>query len=177
MPGVSGISVGKVLMQQNPNLIIFIVTSFSAYLDDAMRFHVFRYLSKPIEKQRLFRNMKDALVLYNSVSVSVPIETKQGVTMVLTSDIIMVEAKDRKVYLYTPQTSYECIQKMDYWTKALPKSSFFASHRSYIVNMKYVTDFDHSLIYLFHRKYTAYLTRRQYTSFKEAFLLYAGSMQ
>lgn len=57
MPGLSGISVGTSLKKSNPDVIIFIVTSYSEYLDDAMRFHVFRYLSKPIDKQRLFRNL------------------------------------------------------------------------------------------------------------------------
>lgn len=44
-----------------------------------MRFHVFRYLSKPLDQQRFFRNMKDAVDLYNTITVKVPIETKQGV--------------------------------------------------------------------------------------------------
>lgn len=41
MPGLSGISVGTSLKKSNPDVIIFIVTSYSEYLDDAMRFHVF----------------------------------------------------------------------------------------------------------------------------------------
>lgn len=48
MPGPDGIFVGNALKKENENIIIFIVTSYSKYLDDAMRFHVFRYLSKPV---------------------------------------------------------------------------------------------------------------------------------
>lgn len=54
LPDVSGIYVGNELKKTNSNTIIFIVTSYSQYLDDAMRFHVFRYLSKPLDKQRNF---------------------------------------------------------------------------------------------------------------------------
>ena len=50
MPGVSGIHVGAKLKELNPNIKIFIVTSYPDYLDEAMRFQVFRYLSKPIDK-------------------------------------------------------------------------------------------------------------------------------
>ena len=67
MPGINGIYVGKELKKANDRIIIFIVTSYSEYLDEAMRFHVFRYLSKPLEKQRFFRNMKDAVDLYLSL--------------------------------------------------------------------------------------------------------------
>ena len=37
MPGVSGIYTGKELKKINPNIIIFIITSFAEYLDEAMR--------------------------------------------------------------------------------------------------------------------------------------------
>lgn len=48
MPGMNGIYIGNVLKERNKNIIIFVVTSYSEYLDEAMRFHVFRYLSKPL---------------------------------------------------------------------------------------------------------------------------------
>ena len=69
MPGMNGIYVGNELKKANKNVIIFVVTSYSEYLDEAMRFHVFRYLSKPLDKQRFLRNLKDAIVYYNSISV------------------------------------------------------------------------------------------------------------
>ena len=53
MPGQNGISVGAALKARSPHVKIFMVTSYPDYLDDAMRFQVFRYLSKPIEKDRL----------------------------------------------------------------------------------------------------------------------------
>lgn len=87
MPGLNGIYVGKELKEKNPNTIIFIITSYVEYLDEAMRFHVFRYLSKPLDKQRLFRNMKDAIQLYNSTNIKVPIETKEGVFTSTASDM------------------------------------------------------------------------------------------
>lgn len=44
MPGMNGIYVGNELKKANRNVIVFVVTSYSEYLDEAMRFHVFRYL-------------------------------------------------------------------------------------------------------------------------------------
>ena len=73
MPGMNGIYVGNELKKSNPAVIIFIVTSYSEYLDEAMRFHVFRYLSKPLEQQRFFRNMQDAVNLYHTSTLLIPI--------------------------------------------------------------------------------------------------------
>ena len=61
MPGVDGIYVGNELKAENRNVIIFVVTSYSEYLDEAMKFHVFRYISKPLDEQLFLRNIKGAL--------------------------------------------------------------------------------------------------------------------
>lgn len=175
MPGVSGIFVGNELKKENENVIIFIVTSYAEYLDEAMRFHVFRYLSKPLDKQRIFRNMKDALELYNTSVTKIPIETKNGVFIVSAPDIIFIEAHSHKVTVHTLKRDYESIYSMKYWIEKLDMPCFFSSHRSFIVNLKHVSDFDHSLIHLYNNRFDAYLTRRKYTEFKDAYLLYLES--
>ena len=177
MPGLNGIYIGRELKQHDRNTIIFIVTSFAEYLDDAMRFHVFRYLSKPLDRQRLFQNMNDALQLYNSTNTKIPLETKDGVYTVSASDIIFIEGRKRTIHVYTTHREYIVIPKMSHWIATLDSPCFFQSHRSFIVNMQYVTNFDHSLIHLYNDQYTAYLTRRKYSDFKEAYFLYLESMR
>ena len=177
MPGLNGIQLGEELKRRYPNIIIFIVTSYPDYLDDAMRFQVFRYLSKPIDKNRLFRNMKDALFKYSTLSRKIQIETKNQVTMVYTRDIVLVEAKERKVFVHTKDKIYESIQKMDFWIEKLPSNSFFQTHRSYIVNLRFVSHFDNTLIHLCNDRFTAYLTRRKYVSFKNAYIMYLESLR
>lgn len=175
MPGMNGIYIGKELKKENENIIIFIVTSYSEYLDEAMRFRVFRYLSKPLDKQRFFRNLKDAIDLYNTMTVKIPIETKQGVHTLPASSIIAVEAIQRKVIVHTTQRDFESIHNMQYWGNLLPKNCFFQTHRSFIINFEHVTDFDHTLVHMAENQYHAYLTRRKYSAFKEAYLLYLES--
>lgn len=177
MPGLNGIYVGRELKNQNKNTIIFIITSYVEYLDDAMRFHVFRYLSKPLDKQRLFENMKDAIQLYNSTNILIPLETKEGVYTCTASEIIYVETVGRIITIYTVERDFIVRQNIEYWRNTLNLPCFFQSHRSFIVNMKYVTDFDHSLIHLYHNQYTAYLTKRKYSQFRDAYFLYLESMR
>ena len=175
MPGMNGIYVGNELKMRNENIIIFIVTSHSEYLDEAMRFHVFRYLSKPLDKQRFFRNMKDAVDLYNSMTVKIPIETKQGVHTLPASSIVAIEAQGRKITVHTVKGDFESIHTIKYWENLLPKNHFFQTHRSFIINFEYVTDFDHTLVHMNDNQFHAYLTKRKYSSFKEAYLLYLES--
>ena len=175
MPGFNGIYVGNKLKQQNESVIIFIVTSYIEYLDAAMRFHVFRYLSKPIDKQRLFQNLDDALELYYSANKEIAIETKNGVTTVSTNDIVYVEAYGRKIIVHTLTTDFDSTQTLQFWIDHLPVSMFFQSHRSYIINLAKVTSFDHELIYLCDGQFNAYLTRRKFTEFKKVYLQFMES--
>lgn len=177
MPGLNGIYVGRKLKEANPKTVIIIITSYIEYLDDAMKFHVFRYLSKPLDKERLFRNMKDALSMYSSSVKKMGIETKEGVHTIFTSDIIFIEAEKRKVIVHTTMADYLSIHTINDWNQQLDMNCFFRSHRSYIVNFEHISSFNHSLIYLCDNKYEAYLTRRRYTQFKEAYLLYLESIR
>lgn len=176
MPGMDGIYVGKELRSTNKNVLIFIVTSYSEYLDETMRFGIFRYLSKPLDEQRLFRNLKDALNTYHSATFKIPVETKDGIFTLSASSIIAIEAHERKVIVHTDRQDFQSIHTMQHWSSQLPKNSFFQTHRSYIVNFEHVQDFNHTLVYLDNQS-NAYLTRRKYTAFKEAYLLYLESMR
>ena len=175
MPGMDGIYVGNKLKERNKNVIIYIVTSFMEYLDEAMRIHVFRYLPKPLEKHRFFRNLNDGLTLYHTLTITIAIETKAGIYSLSSHDIIALEAVSRKVLVHTTKGTYESIHSMAYWTKHLPRNLFFQSYRSFLVNLEHVTDFSHELIHLDDGRIDAYLTKRKYTLFKEAYLLYLES--
>lgn len=124
MPGMNGIYVGNELKRANSSIIIFIVTSHSEYLDEAMRFQVFRYLSKPVDKQRFFRNMKDAVELYNTMTIKIPVETKEGIHTLSASAVIAIEAQARKVIVHTTLCDFESVHNMQYWLKLLPKTVF-----------------------------------------------------
>lgn len=101
MPGLSGIYVGERLKQRNPLVKIFILTSYMDYLDEAMKFRVFRYLSKPIDKARLFRNIKEAVYQIEVESEPITVETKDGVITCPADNIIFLEIERRKATIIT----------------------------------------------------------------------------
>ena len=177
MPGVSGIRVGTQLKQRNPQIKIFIVTSYPDYLDEAMRFQVFRYLSKPIDKSRLFRNLKDAVYQYNIASREYAIPTSAGIFVRKAEEIVCVAVLDRKVLLYTTDEILQSSNNMDYWRKTLVLPCFYETHRSYIVNMRYVNTVNKdSVILRYGDKVTeAYLARRRYSRFVDTYLVYLES--
>lgn len=77
MPGISGIYTGKYILEQNSECLIFIITSHEEYIDEAMKFHAFRYITKPIDQVRLYRNIRDAIKIYTTSNTKILIETKK----------------------------------------------------------------------------------------------------
>ena len=179
MPGVSGIHIGAKLKEYNPYIKIFIVTSYPDYLDEAMRYQVFRYLSKPIDKNRLYRNLKDALYQYNIETKEYPIATQEGVVVRRSEEIICVETLQRKVFVHTTNGIIRSTETMDYWRQTLTLPCFFSPHRSFLINMRFVSVIKKDKIILKFGVYEkdAYLARRKYTQFKDTYLLYLESVK
>lgn len=151
MPGISGIYVGARLKERNPYIKIIILTSYADYLDEAMRFQVFRYLSKPVDKNRLFRNLKDALYQYNMDTREYPIETADAIYIRRAEEIVCVEATSRKTLVYTSDQTFSCTKNMEYWRKNLTLPCFYCPHRSYIVNMRFISSISKDSIFLRYR--------------------------
>lgn len=177
MPGVNGLSVTKHLQTLNPNIIVFIVTSFQGYLDDAMDLKVFRFLSKPIDENRFFRSIEIALNLYKQSTEKIILDYFDECHNIFTIDILYLTIENRKTKLVTKTQEFISNKKFDYWKKQLSKYEYFAqSHYSYIVNLKNVTDFNKNEITLSFnsKKATVPISRSFYVSFKKAFYEYMG---
>ncbi len=177
MPGASGIQAGAKLKEKNPRIKIFIVTAYPDYLDEAMRFQVFRYLSKPIDKTRLFRNLKDAVYAYNIETSEFPIETSAGISVRRSEEIICVESTNRKTIIHTTDGDLISIKNMEYWRETLFLPCFYLTHRSYIINMRFVYSMDRDRVILRNgnQQMEAYLSRRKFSHFKNTYLMYMES--
>lgn len=170
MPEFNGISIADTFKNKYPELIIIIVTSHREYLDDAMNIRVFRYLDKPIARERLYRNLKSAITELNQTGGSIIIESKNNFITVSKSDIICAEAQLRHVNIYTSDITVESVKNMSFWENTLSDYCFFKTHRSYIINLNHVTSFDKNTVRLYDNKFTACVSRSAYNNFKNTYL-------
>lgn len=179
MSGLSGIRVGVELKKRNPEIKILVVTSYPDYLDEAMRFQVFRYLSKPIDKNRLFRNLKDALYQYNMATQQYAIPLEGGVETRNANEIILIESNQRRSIVYTTSDILYSTASMEHWRNVLTVPCFYQTHIGYIVNMRYIYSVSKDRVALRRNDevINAYLTKRKYSHFKNTYLLFLRSIQ
>lgn len=181
MPNINGIKLSEELKTINPDIIIIILTSFQSYLDSAMKIHVFRYLSKPIDKNRFYMNLKDALDEYRLISKIITITNKDEVHLIKTKDILYIENKKRGSIIHTKHNIYDSDKKPKELLQIIDQNNCFVySHNSIIVNLQNVIDFNRNEIVL--RKsdnetVSTYISQRKYREFKKSFFNFAGDLR
>lgn len=173
MEPYSGIEVAKKLKEINPYMIIFIITSYDSYLDDAMDLNVFRYIKKPTDTRRLKNGILKALESIDSNIITFFLKNGEVSTNVLSDDIVYIETVGRATRVVTVKGEYLSENKMDFWKQKLIASFFYKVHKSYIINMKHITDYKRDTVVLC-GKYSVPIAYRKQAEFRSHFLHYFG---
>lgn len=174
MPEINGLTLTKHLKSVNLNTLIFIVTSFGGYLDDAMDLNVFRYISKPIDGARFKKGLDTALELFRQNSETIIIESQNGTHTVRSGDILCIAIDKRKTKVVTTRGEYISNENLSFWKgKTDTLGCFTQPHYSFLVNMKHITDFTKTEITL-SGGMSVPISRGHYTEFRKAFYEYMG---
>lgn len=174
MPGISGIELSQRLKEINPRTCIIILTAFDNYLDHAMKIQVFRYLSKPLDKNRFFRNLEEAVEEYYKTNKKLSLKSSDSFVVVNTNDILYLERKVGGTNLVTVNGEIEVKEKLDECKELINQpAAFVNSHNSIVVNLQNVVNFDKTIVTLQKNdKETVetYMSQRKYKEFKENFM-------
>lgn len=181
MHGINGLRLAELLKKANHDIQIIVLTSFNQYLDDAMQVHVFRYMSKPIEKNRFVNNFIAAIKEYKLTSKIVLVEVDDRIIPIKTNNILYIENLKYGSIVYTKHGEYKTNKKPKVWYDEINQPSYFVySHNSILINLQNVIDFNKNTITL--RKnddetVNTYMSQRKYSSFKKSFFEFAGGLK
>lgn len=143
---ISGIDIGKQLKKNNPNIIIFIITAYDKHLDDALDLNVLRFLKKPINSQRFYAGLKKAITLIDNTVVEIMLKDGLDMVNIPINDIMYVEIADRKTKIVTRTKTYFSKQNINFWLEKLSASFFFQTHKSFIVNLKFIVHYQRDTV-------------------------------
>ncbi len=172
MDNLNGIETAKILNRKNKHTVIFIITAYHKYLDDAMDLNVFRYIDKPIDKERFFKGLEKAIALINNNDLTFKTVDNELIT-ISKNDIICVEVMKKKVTVSTVDGDFVAREKMDFFRNNLTASYFAIPHKSYIVNFNYVRKFKRDEIELKGNHIVAIAPKKQ-AEIKKQFIKFIG---
>ena len=154
----TGFSLAERILLKNPQAIIVFTTNSREYMESAFEISAFRYLLKPLQKEKVFAALDR---VYNSPGLR--LKTKavfQGIfqqEVVELDRIVYIEAetKDHRAKLHLTDGSSLEISLTEFpfseLTEKLLSPDFVQCRRNVIINMNYVTAFDRHSVYLLHQ--------------------------
>lgn len=138
---VSGLEIAKKLKENNKNIIIFFITEYDKYIDDAMDLFALRFIKKPLDYQRFYTGLDKAIELINDETIELFLKDANTVQKIKAKDIIYIETDDHKVKIVTTMGVFYSSDLIDYWEKKLTHISFYRIHKSYILNLDYIDQY------------------------------------
>lgn len=174
---INGIEVAKKCQAVNNDVIIFFVTDYEEYLDDAFDISAFRYLKKPINEKRLFYGLNQAIEKINKLRRNIVVKYKNSEIVIPIEKIIYAEIEKRGINIFTTKGKYRVIDNLKNFKAQVSEDIFIQTHGSFIVNLNFVIDFNETTVILEYDSniYNVHMSRRMFANFKDKFIKYIGS--
>ncbi len=135
---MSGIELAQKLRAMDNDLIIFFLTSHKEYVFESFKAEPLDFWTKPVSYEKVKEDIKRA---YTRITKSEKyiriIENRQRIRLKC-KDIIYIENKDRKSWIYTISGIYKVNKLLSEFERELDRSTFIRVYKSCIVNLEYI---------------------------------------
>lgn len=140
MDGINGIETAKRLREKDKNVKIIYVTSYADYVNFAFSVHAFAYLLKPVKREQIHQQLREADSYYKKDTVSqvLHFETKEGIIEKDVKDIYYFEYLNRYVHMKTAEKEYVLSAGITEIANRMSQYGFVVPHKSFTVNLSHV---------------------------------------
>lgn len=138
---INGLEIAEHLKQNNKNIIVFFITDYEKYIDDAMNLFALRFLKKPLDYTRFYSGLDKAIELINEDVVEFYLKDSKKLLKIKSNEIMYIETISHKTKVATVNKIYYSSELIDSWERMLAHSSFYRVHKSYILNLDYVNEY------------------------------------
>ena len=137
MKGMNGIEVAKRLREEDKNVKIIYVTSYTDYVNYAFSVHAFAYLLKPVKTEDIHKQLDEAKAYYKDV-VEPKLRrfvTKEGTVELNIHEIYYMEYTERHVVMKTKGQEYILPGGISAIAEKMETYGFAMPHKSFCVNL------------------------------------------
>lgn len=140
MKGINGIETAKRIREKDKNVKIIYVTSYADYVNFAFSVHAFAYLLKPVTREKIHQQLREADSYYRKDTISqvLRFETKEGIIEKDVKEIYYFEYLNRYVHMKTTEKEYILSTGITEIANRMGKYGFVVPHKSFAVNLSHV---------------------------------------
>lgn len=182
MHGTNGIEFGRWLQEKCQDALMIYITSSRDYALDAFDNHAVRYLIKPFEEKEFFSAMDTAYTLYSSKPKHmIAISVQNEICSTAIEDIMYIENKLKNIF-YTLKNGQKLstMRRMGAFEEAVGEiagsSQFIQPHKSFFVNMKYITALKGDYILMDDGKEIP-IARRRLVNTQKQYMMYISGVE
>lgn len=173
MPEISGMELAKQMRENDRGSIIVFVTSAKEYVYEAYDVEAFHFLLKPVNEDKLKNVLKKAVVKVTACNNEdfLIISSKHQIKKILLIDILYIESVGRTVKIHCTDGIIETYRQIGDLEQTLSDKHFFRCHKSFLLNLEYVSRFDKAEIVMENGD-TVFLARKCAKIFQKEIISY-----
>lgn len=174
MEGINGLDfAGKIAEKYGDKKRIVFITAYPEIVYEAFEVRAFRFLVKPMIKEKLYKVLDDLFVITN-LNPKVVIKTDGETHYIDADDIHYLKVEHKTTSFILDKKEIICHKTMDYFEDYLSGySAFFRIHRSYMVNLKKVKSFRNTYV-IMQNGDKLEMSRRRYSDFCKRYSTVCG---
>ena len=170
MPGINGLQTAKEIRSVNKNCTILFLTSFPEIVYDTFEYDTFRFLIKPLDKEKLYEAL-DSFRQKTNFFYPISLTIDGEFCKIESKEIVYIEANGKNSVIRLIDKSLCCSKTLSNVFSMLPKNCFCKTHRAFVVNLAFVEQYDKKRIIFTNGEY-AKISRNLYVDFKKALNTY-----
>lgn len=144
MPHLSGYELADIIHSHALHIDVIFVTANSGYAVHAFEINVHDYIMKPYTKDRLTTSIKRVMEKSRQAEITgrLYIKQKNNIHIIQKKDIVFIERTGRSSTIFTKSGTIKTYQTLKELEGELRERDFLRSHRSFIVNIHYIKNFE-----------------------------------
>ena len=138
MPAVDGITLAKKIRSKSENVFIVFLTSHIEYALEGYEVNALRYLTKPVDTDKLREVLKYVLDKQGSNSHQIIIKEDGEDILIDINDVIYMESMNQNVRIVTSRGEHIIRYNIGDFEEELKNDGFFRIHRGYLISLSKV---------------------------------------
>ena len=136
---MNGMEIAKSIRKIDKDVPLFFATGYEKYVFEGYEVGAISYIMKPIDKEKLFETLDKAKDMRGKNRPCLLVEQGDESKRVYVSDIAYIESDGHYCRIRTREGEISVREKISRLWEQVKGQSFIMCHRSYLVNMAYVS--------------------------------------
>ena len=172
MNELNGLDTIKSIREKNIDTKVVFVSSYPEIVFDSLKYNTFRFIVKPVSREKLFEAVDSARAQLDSERrLIVKDEIYNESIVIYEKEIIYAQAENVYTCIITEKGSYRYPYNLSALEEELDPGRFFRTNRSYIVNLDHIVSYDKTGMTL-SNGHKAVISRAKYKEFNCFYINY-----